>query len=147
MRLHLQIPVAQNYQAVLEGFTVDLFRSLSPPFPKLKILRFEGSFPGDRVEVELQAGPIRRRWTSLITERQVTDHEAWFVDEGQELPAPLTFWRHKHLITREDHHSVIHELIEYRTGSVVLDALLYPVMYAQFAARGPVYRRIFGKVR
>ncbi|WP_181309002.1 hypothetical protein [Rufibacter sp. XAAS-G3-1] len=146
MKLYLQIPVAQEYRAVLEGFTVDLFRALSPPFPRLKILRFDGSFPGDRVEVELQAGPLKRRWTSLITQREVTAHEAWFVDEGQELPSLLKYWRHKHLITRAGTHSIIHEQIEYRTGSRVLDALLYPILYAQFSARGPVYRKFFGKV-
>ncbi|WP_227006304.1 SRPBCC family protein [Rufibacter latericius] len=109
-------------------------------------MRFDGSFPGDRVEVELQAGPLKRRWTSLITERQENEQEAWFVDEGQELPAPLKYWRHKHLITRQGSHSIIHEQIEFRTGSRILDLLIYPVLYAQFAARGPVYRRIFGKV-
>ncbi|WP_205501246.1 SRPBCC family protein [Rufibacter psychrotolerans] len=147
MKLHLKTSVAQPYKAVLDGFTVDLFKALSPPFPRLKILRFDGSSPGDRVEVELQAGFIRRRWTSLITERQVTPQEAWFVDEGQELPAPLTFWRHKHLITHEGTHSTIHELIEYRTGSLLLDWLLYPIFWAQFWARGPVYRQIFGRVK
>ncbi|ALJ01324.1 SRPBCC family protein [Rufibacter tibetensis] len=146
MKLHLQIPVAQNHRAVLEGFTVDLFQALSPPFPRLKILRFDGSFPGDRVEIELQAGPIKPRWTSLITEREEHNQEAWFVDVGQELPAPLTYWRHKHLITQEGSHSVIHELIEFRTNSRILDLLLYPVMYAQFSLRGPVYRKFFGKV-
>jgi ligand-binding SRPBCC domain-containing protein len=147
MRLHLQFPVAQPYQAVIQGFTVDLFQALSPPFPQLKILRFDGSFPGDHVEIELRAGPITRRWTSLITEREEKEGEAWFVDEGQELPAPLKFWRHKHLITQNGGHSVIQELIEYRTGSKLLDALLYPIFYAQFAARGPVYRRFFGEVK
>jgi ligand-binding SRPBCC domain-containing protein len=146
MKLHLQFAVAQDIQAVLAGFTVDLFRALSPPFPKLKILRFDGSFPGDHVEIELQAGPIARRWTSLITEREEHENEVWFVDEGQVLPPPLKFWRHKHLITRQGSYSVIHELIEYRTGSTILDKLLYPIFYAQFAQRGPVYRRFFGKV-
>ncbi|RNI32354.1 hypothetical protein EFA69_03255 [Rufibacter immobilis] len=147
MKLHLQTPVAQPYQTVLEGFTVDLFRALSPPFPRLKILRFEGSFPGDRVEVELQAGFIRRRWTSLITEREITAQEAWFTDEGQELPFPLTYWRHRHLISRSGDHSIIQEQIEYRTPSRLLDLLLYPIMYVMFAVRGPVYQRFFGKVR
>ncbi|KAA3440447.1 SRPBCC family protein [Rufibacter hautae] len=146
MKLHLQFKVAQNHRAILEGFTVDLFRALSPPFPSLKILRFDGSYPGDRVEIELQAGPIRRRWTSLITEREENERESWFVDEGQELPAPLTFWRHRHLITQEKGHSIIHEQIEFSTGSRLLDALVYPVLYAQFSMRGPVYRRFFGKV-
>ncbi|GGK89318.1 hypothetical protein ACD591_18465 [Rufibacter glacialis] len=145
MKLHLQIPVAQPYQVVLEGFTVDLFKALSPPFPRLKILRFDGSFPGDRVEIALQIGPVRQRWTSLITEREVREQEAWFVDEGQELPAPLTYWRHKHLITQHNGHSIIHELIEYRTRFRALDLLLYPVMSAVFGQRKAVYQRFFGK--
>lgn len=145
MHLHLQTPVKQHYQRILAAFEEDLFRALSPPFPRLNILRFDGSQPGDRIEVELVAGPLLRRWTSLITEREITPQAAWFVDEGQELPAPLTFWRHQHLITHEGNHSLIHEVIEYKTGSKVVDALLYPFLYAQFKLRKPVYQRIFGK--
>ncbi|WP_066832830.1 SRPBCC family protein [Rufibacter ruber] len=147
MKLHIQVPVAQHYKAVLQAFNRDLFKALSPPFPQLKILRFDGSHPGDRVEVALVAGPFSRRWTSLITERQESENAVWFVDEGQELPAPLTFWRHQHLVTHHGTHSIIHEKIEYRTGSKLLDLLLYPVLYAQFALRAPVYKRVFGKVQ
>ena len=147
MKIKLKTPVAQHYLAVLEGFDRDLFTALSPPFPKLTILRFDGSAPGDQVAIELAVGPFRRRWTSLITERQITDQAAWFVDEGQELPGPLRFWRHQHLITHHGTHSVIHDLIEFRSNSTVLDLLLYPIMYAQFALRGPVYRRVFGEVK
>lgn len=146
MKIHLQTPVATHYQAVLAGFNKDLFQALAPPFPRLKILRFDGSAPGDVVEIELSAGPFRRKWTSLITEQHTTETAAWFVDEGQILPAPLTFWRHKHLITHHGSHSVIHDQIEFNTGSKLLDLLVYPALYVQFALRGPIYRRIFGAV-
>lgn len=146
MNLHIKTPVAQQYVSVLDGFDVDLFAALSPPFPRLKILRFDGSAPGDVVEVELVAGPIRRRWTSLITERHITNQAAWFTDEGLVLPAPLTFWRHKHLITHEKDHSIIHDQIEYQTNSKLIDLLLYPILYAQFALRKPIYQRVFGNV-
>lgn len=147
MKIHLQTPVAQPYLSVLDGFNEELFAALSPPFPKLKILRFDGSAPGDVVEIELVAGPIRRRWTSLITEREITPAAAWFVDEGQELPAPLIYWRHKHMITHHGDHSIIHDQIEFRTKLKALDLLLYPVLYAQFSLRGPIYRRVFGQVQ
>ncbi|WP_192822604.1 hypothetical protein [Rufibacter sp. LB8] len=146
MILHLKTAVAQNYIAILEGFDRDLFKALSPLFPRLKIIRFDGSMPGDRVEIELQAGPLRQRWTSLITERQVTDQAAWFTDQGQELPPPLRFWRHQHLVTKEQGHSCIHDIIEFKTGARLLDLLVYPVLYFQFKQRAPIYRRVFGHV-
>jgi ligand-binding SRPBCC domain-containing protein len=145
LKISLQTRLAQHYLSVLDQFNLDLFTALAPAFPKMKVLRFDGSLPGDRVEIELQVGPLKKRWTSLITERHITVQEAWFTDEGQELPAPLTYWRHQHLITHHGTYSVIHDLIEFRTGNKLLDYLVYPVMYAQFAMRGPVYQRIFGK--
>ncbi|QHL88121.1 hypothetical protein GU926_12035 [Nibribacter ruber] len=145
MKISLQTRVAQPYIAVLNQFNLELFQAFAPAFPKMNVLRFDGSHPGDKVEIELSVGPLKRRWTSLITERHLTEQEAWFTDEGQILPAPLTFWRHQHLITHHGSYSIIHDLIEFRTSNKVLDYLVYPALYAQFALRGPVYQRIFGK--
>ncbi|WP_018476308.1 SRPBCC family protein [Pontibacter roseus] len=144
MRLHLKTTVQQDYLSVFQAFDERLFRRLAPPYPRLKLLRFDGSEPGNVVEVELQTGVKSFRWTSLITERQITDTAAWFVDEGQELPPPLRHWRHKHLVSRQDTGATIHDIIDYSTGSKVLDALLYPLMLAGFGMRKPVYRKIFG---
>ena len=38
---------------VFNAFDERLFRRLSPPYPRLKLLRFDGSMPGDVVEVEI----------------------------------------------------------------------------------------------
>jgi ligand-binding SRPBCC domain-containing protein len=146
MQIHLQTRVSQNYLAIFEAFDETLFRKLAPPFPRLRLLRFDGSYPGDVVEIELLTGLKRLRWTSLITERQITDREAWFTDLGQELPPPLKYWKHRHLVSNKgQNQSTIHDIIDYRTGSSLLDRLLFPFLWAQFAFRKPIYRRVFRK--
>ena len=143
MHIHLRTPVQQDYLSVFKAFDGQLFRKLSPPYPRLKLLRFDGSAPGDMVEVELQTGIRSFRWTSLITERRITETEAYFIDQGQELPPPLRYWRHKHLITRNGSGAIIHDLITYSTGIKLVDLLLYPIMLAQFGMRKPVYQKVF----
>ncbi|MBD1397380.1 hypothetical protein H9Q13_09405 [Pontibacter sp. JH31] len=145
MRLHLKTAVQQDFLSVFHAFDEQLFRRLAPPYPKLKLLRFDGSDVGDQVEVELQTGIKSFRWTSLITEREITDTAAWFIDEGQELPPPLRRWQHKHLVTKSGNSSVIHDIIDYGTGFKLLDLLLYPLMLAQFGMRKPTYRKVFGR--
>ncbi|WP_242921857.1 SRPBCC family protein [Pontibacter liquoris] len=146
MQLHLKTYVRQDFLTVFHAFDEQLFRRLSPPYPRLKLLRFDGSEPGDVVEVELQTGIKSFRWTSLITERSITAAGAFFVDEGQELPPPLRFWRHKHVVSAAGTGALIHDVITYSTGHKALDLLLYPLMLAQFSMRKPIYRKVFGKV-
>lgn len=146
MLLHLQTAVQQDHLSVFHAFDEQLFRKLAPPYPRLKLLRFDGSAPGDVVEVELKTGIKSFRWTSLITEREITDKAAWFVDEGQEVPPPLRKWRHKHLVTQHGGGAIIHDIIEYSTGYKALDVILYPFMLAAFGMRKPVYRKVFLKV-
>lgn len=145
MRLHLKTDVQEDYLTVLNAFDEQLFRKLAPPYPKLKLLRFDGSEPGDLVEIELQTGFKSFRWSSLITHREVTNSEAYFIDQGQVLPPPLRFWQHKHLVTKQGTGSTIHDIITYSTGFKILDLLMYPLMRMQFGMRKPIYRREFGK--
>jgi len=145
MHLLLRFPVAQPPAVVLAGFTRELFVALAPPFPKFHLIRYDGSNTGDTVIIELQVGPKRWRWTSLITANgALPDGTHYFVDEGQVLPAPLRQWRHRHLIEpAPGGGSVIVEDIYFSTGRRWLDWLLRPAMWAQFKLRGPVYRRWF----
>ena len=145
MHLTLRTAVAQVPAQVLAGFTRALFEALAPPFPKLRVLRFDGCHTGDHVDIELDTLVNRLRWTSLIVEDGILpDGTRFFVDEGQQLPPPLHYWRHRHLIQPgPTGGSVIVDDLEYRTASPALDALLYPAMWAQFAWRKPIYRRWF----
>ena len=147
MRVLLRTTVAQPPAQVMAGFTEKLFVALAPPFPKLRLLRFDGSRTGDQVEIELNTLVARLRWTSLIVDDgALPDGTLFFIDEGQQLPPPLRYWRHRHLVEPAPNGgSIIVDDLEYRTASPVLDALLYPAMWAQFAWRKPIYRRWFAK--
>lgn len=146
MRVVLRTPVSQLPAQVMAGFTRALFVALAPPFPKLRVLRFDGCRTGDKVEIELDTVVKRLLWTSLITDDGVRpDGTHFFIDEGQLLPPPLRYWRHHHRIEPgPDGGSVIVDDLEYRTASRLLDVLLYPAVWAQFAWRQPIYRRWFG---
>ena len=145
MHVTLRTAVSQPPAVVMAGFTRELFVALAPPFPRLRLLRFDGCHTGDRVEIELDTLVKRLSWTSLIVDDGVQpDGTHFFVDEGQVLPPPLRFWRHRHLIEPGPNGgSVIVDALEYRTASRLLDAVIYPAMWAQFAWRRPIYRRWF----
>ena len=143
MKLYFRTKVQQDFKTVFAGFNRSLFEKLAPPFPRVKVIRFDGCRKGDLVEIEMHTGIATQRWTSLITESGENDYECYFVDEGQVLPAPLKFWRHKHIISKNDQKTFIYDQVEYRTASVMLDYMLYPVMYAQFLYRKPVYKSVF----
>ena len=100
---------------------------------------------GDQVEIELDTLVKRLPWTSLIVDDGLlADGTLFFVDEGQTLPPPLRYWRHRHLIQPGPQGgSIIVDDLEYRTATPALDALLYPAIWAQFAWRKPIYRRWF----
>ena len=145
MHVILCTAVAQPPAQVMAGFTRELFIALAPPFPKLRLLRFDGCRTGDQVEIELDTLVKRLLWTSLIVDDgQLADGTLFFVDEGQTLPPPLRYWRHRHLIQPGPQGgSIIVDDLEYRTATPALDALLYPAIWAQFAWRKPIYRRWF----
>ena len=145
MHVTLRTAVSQPPALVMAGFTRELFVALAPPFPRLRLLRFDGCRTGDRVEIELDTLVKRLSWTSLIVDDGVQpDGTLFFIDEGQVLPPPLRFWRHRHLIQPGPNGgSVIVDALEYRTASRLLDVVIYPAMWAQFAWRRPIYRRWF----
>jgi ligand-binding SRPBCC domain-containing protein len=144
MRIVLQTPVQQPPEVVWAGFTRALFERLAPPFPPVELVRFDGSRPGDLVHVRLNFLLFRQDWVSRITEQATTDDEIYFVDEGERLPFFLRYWRHRHRLVRNGRGTLLIDDITYRTPSRLTDYLLYPAMYAQFAYRRPVYRRVFG---
>jgi ligand-binding SRPBCC domain-containing protein len=143
MKLRIRTRVNQNYQRVWAGFDRELFLLLSPPFPPISLLRFDGCHRGDVVEVELNFLFFRQVWKSEIVDQQMGADEISFVDEGRRLPFFLKYWRHRHRILRRDNQSEIVDDITFRSPFVLLDYVLYPVMYLQFAYRRPIYRKVF----
>ncbi|MFN8355820.1 MAG: hypothetical protein U0Y10_15290 [Spirosomataceae bacterium] len=143
MRIVITTPVRQSIQQVWNGFTVDLFKQLSPPFPPVKVLRFEGSLTGNEVAIELNFGVFSQQWISKITSHHIGVDEIYFVDEGTQLPFFLRYWHHKHRLVNRQGTCVIIDEITFRTPSGLTDLIFYPILYAQFLYRKPIYRKIF----
>ena len=143
MRLIITTPVNQSCAHVWAGFDRDLFLRLSPPFPPVALLRFDGCLPGDEVHLELNFLLFRQRWESRITEQQRTPEEIYFIDEGQKLPFFLQYWRHHHRLLCRGANTEIVDDITFRAPAWLPDFLLYPILYLQFRYRRPIYRRVF----
>jgi len=143
MRVRIKTVVEANKSQVISGFDEKLFVKLSPPFPKVKLLRFDGCGVGDKVEIQLNFILFQQIWKSEIIESEIDDEHFYFIDIGKELPFFLKSWRHKHIITAKGDGCLIEDDINFSTGLLLTDILFYPAMYLQFAYRIPVYRRYF----
>jgi ligand-binding SRPBCC domain-containing protein len=144
MRIYITTAVQQPYREVAQKFDQSLFEALSPPFPRARLLRYDGNRPGDEVHVRLHFGFFRQTWHSLITDAGAQPGLVYFVDEGRKLPFFLRHWRHRHEIRQHGAGSLVVDDISFHSPFRLLDYLLYPLMYLQFAYRKPVYRRRFG---
>lgn len=145
MKITIKTLVEQDFLSVKEGFNESLFKKLSPPFPPVKLLRFDGSQKGDLVSLELNFIFFRQKWVSEIIEDKTTEEEFFFIDQGVELPFFLKFWRHKHRIIKAGENSIIQDEISFKAPFILLTLLLYPAMLLQFGYRIPVYKKIFKK--
>ncbi len=144
MNIRIATPVAQSAQQVDAGFTRALLEKLSPPFPPVKILRYDGNSPGDEVHLRLGFLLFSQTWVSQITARMTGPAEWGFVDEGRQLPFFLGYWQHRHSILPRGSGAVIVDDITFHAPLSMFDFLLWPVLYLQFAARRPRYRQVFG---
>lgn len=143
MKLTLQTRVEQDFLSVKKGFNQSLFQKLCPPFPPVKLLRFDGSTTGDLVVLELNFLIFKQRWTSEIIEDTTGEREFYFLDRGIELPFFLKSWEHKHRIIKCGTGAIIRDEITFEAPFVWLTSLLYPVLWAQFSFRKPIYKKIF----
>ena len=144
MHLLLRTKVNQPLPSVWKGFDRTLFDQLSPPFPPVDVIRFDGCAQGDVVHLRLNFLVFRQDWISLITEQKTTNEEIYFIDQGTQLPFFLTHWHHRHRLVRDSPDStLIIDDIAFKTPFWFTDYLMYPLMWLQFAYRKPIYRRVF----
>ncbi|WP_373520410.1 hypothetical protein [Aquiflexum sp.] len=143
MKINIETVVQQDFLKVKEGFNQSLFTKLSPPFPPVKLLRFDGSIKGDFVTLELNFIFFKQKWTSEIVADKTTDQEFYFIDKGVELPFFLKEWQHKHRIIKSGQGSIIRDEITYKSGFSLLTLMLYPALFLQFLYRKPIYKKIF----
>lgn len=143
MRFTLKTKVTGHYQSVFDQFDEDLFLALSPPLVDIELRQFDGCKVGDRVHIDF-VRPIKTSWVSVITEADIDERRAIFVDEGKELPKPLRSWKHRHIVEHltEESCTIIDD-IRYSCGYFLGDVLLFPFLYVGFYMRKAIYRRYF----
>lgn len=144
-RLKIETKVVGNFQEVFQQFNVKLFKALKPPGLKLEVLRFDGSQKGHEVHLKLGQLGLWANWISIITESVHNENECYFIDEGRRLPPPLKNWKHKHLVRKLDENtSLIIDDISYSChGGIITENMMWPILWAQFSMRAPVYRQFF----
>ncbi|WP_461093093.1 SRPBCC family protein [Spirosoma gilvum] len=152
MRFVLKTQVDRPLPKVWEGFNRALFEQLTPAFPPVKVVRFDGCLQGDLVHLQLNFFLFRQDWISRIIDQQTGSDEIFFVDKGIRLPFFLTYWEHHHRLQRlptssiNSKQTVIIDDVTFRTPFWLTDYLLYFFLKAQFACRKPVYRRVFNRI-
>lgn len=146
MQLEIRTRVKGNPQEVFSGFNQQLFETLSPPFPPVRVRHFGGCRTGDEVDLELNFLLRKERWLSVVVEDELHGEAPYFVDEGRILPSFLSYWRHEHRIepdTENPDHSLIVDAITFETPRWLPEALMAPGLWVQFLYRIPVYKRYF----
>jgi len=145
VRIRIKTNVKASLQDVKNGFTQDLFLKLNPPFPPVKLLRFDGCKTGDKVILELNFLLFKQQWVSDITEDFENEHQWYFVDQGTKLPFFLKKWKHRHNVESKVDGSAIIDDINFSTGTILSDILFYPMLLGQFVYRKPIYKKIFNR--
>jgi ligand-binding SRPBCC domain-containing protein len=137
----------QNAGRIFAGFDQNLFRYLSPEYPPLKVLRFDGCSKGHKVEVSLRIFPgINLKWESEITESiSEGSHFFSFTDVGRVLPFFLSFWQHQHIIRQQGADVIIEDRIAFSGRWFIPAFLSYPMLWFTFNSRKSKYRRYFAQ--
>jgi ligand-binding SRPBCC domain-containing protein len=137
----------QNAGLIFERFDQNLFKFLSPAYPPLKVVRFDGCRKGDKVEVELGLFPgISIKWVSEITEASSEGHHMFsFTDAGRVLPFFLIFWQHRHIIRQQGADVIIEDRIAFAGPWFMPAFLSYPMLWFTFNSRKSKYRRYFAQ--
>jgi ligand-binding SRPBCC domain-containing protein len=131
-------------QEVTKRFDRRLFDYLAPPFPKLKIKRYDGQKKGDVIQLSLGLWPIFLPWHLVIVDAW-EDEKSWgFTDQATMLPFPLTAWRHEHrLVAIGPMETSIEDFVGFRAGPNWLTKLMQPIVHNMFTSRKPAYLRYF----
>lgn len=131
---------------LIAGFNVQLFRALSPAFPAVRILRFDGVKKDDLVELELNFFIFRWRWVSRIISSGYRENGFVFIDYGIELPPFLSFWEHHHILESGTDGSLIRDEITFSPGRGWPFWLVRLMIRIQMQPRAGIYKRWFEAV-
>ena len=143
LNIKISTYVESNLNTVFSGFDRKLFEMLKPPFLKMVINRFDGCKKDDIVHIILKSFLFKLEWVSKVTDFSETENRIHFTDVGIKLPFFLRSWKHMHGIAKKNNGSIITDDIIYNSPNLLIDVLIYPVLYFQFYSRKKIYKKYF----
>lgn len=146
MRIYIRTELDAEFETVINHFNDELFNALNPPFPPVKLLRFDNpKETGGEIHLQFNFIFFKQHWVGRITSSERNEHAFTFIDEGVKLPFFLKSWHHRHVIEKTVSGTAIIDDIHFRTPFLLFDYLMYPGMYLQFLYRKPAYKKFFNK--
>ncbi|MBW6498666.1 MAG: hypothetical protein K0B09_09775 [Bacteroidales bacterium] len=143
MKITLKTRVNKDFHTVAAGFNHDLFIYLLPPFGMAKLERYDGQKPGDIVHIKFRL-PFVNDFKVVIREVWTSPKEYRFVDRGLVMPFRLEFWQHIHrVVALGEKRAAIIDQMEFHTHWILLDYLVYPILFLSFFPRKWQYKRYF----
>jgi ligand-binding SRPBCC domain-containing protein len=143
MKIRLHSIVNCSFETVSGDFGRELFEYLLPPGLIAKLIRYDGSKPGNIIHIQFNF-PFPSHWVSIITDETKDNKKYVFVDEGKRLPFGLKKWKHIHsVIKRDDNTTEIIDDMNFETSSKILNFLAYPVLFLSFFSRKWQYKKYF----
>jgi len=144
MKIYFETIVHSKLDHVVDSFDLELFKTLSPPLTKMRIIQFDGCLKGDEVKFTMSFLGIEQYWHSLILDDFKSANEVYFIDVGKELPWPFKAWHHKHIMRQEkENQTVIIDEIEYECNSELLTLVFKPLLIGYFYYRKIIYKKVF----
>ncbi len=144
MNFNVETNVQMPYQEVYSHFDRHLLTELSPWYPRMKLVRFDGCSKNDQVHLKLDFLLFSQDWNSQIIETGEEHRGLYFIDQGIKLPFFLYYWEHKHLIRRCGSGATIIDAVYFKSRNIFFDWLLLPFLWMSFQSRSKIYQKFFG---
>ena len=139
-RIKLKTKVKGSPEEILKSFNEELFMKLNPPFIDVELTQFDGSHKDNEIKLTTNFLGYYQYWHNKVIDRFDSEHEAYFIDEGIEMPFPITSWSHKHKVIKVDEeHSYIVDDIEFKCSHFLLEFFVYPAIFITMFYRKPIY--------
>ncbi len=141
--LQFETEVPAGFEKVKAGFNLQLLKALSPAFPKVNIIKYEGEMPGDEVHIRLDFLIFSWNWDCSMVQNSHEPGHYFFVDEGRRLPPFLSGWQHRHELRAKGNHTLITDHISFAPGGLWPGFLVKFLLWMQFSQRKNIYLRHF----
>ncbi len=134
-----------EYRKVFSHFDERLFDRLLPPKWVAEVEKYEGNKLGDRVIINFKK-PVKGQLKVEILSKDITSKQAFFMDEGLNMPFGIKYWRHFHRVFAKGDESVIVDDIHFSFNNRLKDMIAYPIIKFIFKRRCKVYKAYFESI-